>query len=155
RYTFPQDGEYDVRVRLTRDRNEHVEGLSGPHELEVLLDRARVKTFAVEPPRGEKGHEQVDAHLTLRLRVSAGPHDLGVTFRKAPTDLIETPRQPTTARFNMHRHPRTAPAIYQVTITGPFGASGPGDTPSRRRIFVATPQAASDEEPCAKQILSK
>src|SRR5581483_4730002 len=34
RYTFPQDGEYDVRIRLARDRNEHVEGLSEPHELE-------------------------------------------------------------------------------------------------------------------------
>ena len=40
RYTFPQDGEYDVQVRLTRDRNEQVEGLHEPHELEVLLDRA-------------------------------------------------------------------------------------------------------------------
>ena len=41
-YTFPQDGEYEIQIRLTRDRNEHVEGLSEPHELEVLLDRERV-----------------------------------------------------------------------------------------------------------------
>ena len=27
-YTFPQDGEYDIQVRLTRDRNEQVEGLT-------------------------------------------------------------------------------------------------------------------------------
>ncbi len=27
RYTFPQDGEYDIQIRLARDRNEHVEGL--------------------------------------------------------------------------------------------------------------------------------
>ena len=27
RYTFPQDGEYEIQIRLTRDRNEHVEGL--------------------------------------------------------------------------------------------------------------------------------
>src|SRR3954471_10877768 len=32
RYTFPQDGEYDVQIRLTRGRNEHVEGLNGQHE---------------------------------------------------------------------------------------------------------------------------
>src|SRR5262249_32511510 len=42
-YTFPQDGEYDIQIRLARDRNEHVEGLNEPHELEVLLDRERVK----------------------------------------------------------------------------------------------------------------
>ena len=26
-YTFPQDAEYDIQIRLTRDRNEEVEGL--------------------------------------------------------------------------------------------------------------------------------
>ena len=40
-YTFPQDGEYEIQLRLARDRNEHVEGLREPHELEVLLDRER------------------------------------------------------------------------------------------------------------------
>ncbi|HEX7898675.1 MAG TPA: DUF1587 domain-containing protein, partial [Planctomycetota bacterium] len=48
-YTFPQDGAYDVRVRLMRDRDELVEGLNGPHELLVLLDRARVAEFTVKP----------------------------------------------------------------------------------------------------------
>ena len=36
-YHFPQDGEYEIQARLTRDRNEEVEGLSGTHEMEVLL----------------------------------------------------------------------------------------------------------------------
>ena len=27
-YTFPLDGEYEIQIRLTRDRNEHVEGLT-------------------------------------------------------------------------------------------------------------------------------
>jgi hypothetical protein len=59
-----------------------------------------------------------------------------VTFPRtyAPV-LLETERQPFIARYNMHRHPRTAPAVYQVSITGPFDAGGPGDTPSRRAIF--------------------
>jgi mono/diheme cytochrome c family protein len=154
RYTFPQDGEYDVQVRLTRDRNEHVEGLKEPHELEVLLDRDRVRSFTVKPPAGDKGHERVDEHLKLRLAVTAGPHDLGVTFVKNPADLIETLRQPYNAHFNMHRHPRQTPAVYQVQVTGPFAATGAGDTPSRRRIFVAQPKSPADEEACAKQILS-
>ncbi|MGH9204131.1 MAG: DUF1587 domain-containing protein, partial [Vicinamibacterales bacterium] len=38
RYTFPLDGEYEIQVRLARDRNEHVEGLSESHDLELLLD---------------------------------------------------------------------------------------------------------------------
>src|SRR5581483_1031302 len=128
RYTFPQDGEYDMQVRLARDRNEQVEGLRGEHELEVLLDRERVKSFTVKPPADGKSFEAVDAHLKVRVAIKAGPHDLGVTFVKQPSSLQETTRQPYNAHFNLHRHPRLTPAVYQVTIVGPFGAKGPGDT---------------------------
>ena len=120
RYTFPREGDYDLQIRLTRDRNEHVEGLTEPHEVEVLLDREHVKSFTVKPPPGRVDFQHVDDHLKLRLAVKAGPHDLGVTFLKNPTELIETLRQPYNAHFNMHRHPRQTPAVYQVTITGPF-----------------------------------
>jgi hypothetical protein len=41
-----------------------------------------------------------------------------------------------------------------ITITGPYRASGPGDTPSRRRIFVCHPANAGQELPCARQILN-
>src|SRR5207248_10907311 len=150
RYTFPRDGEYEVQVRLARDRNEHVEGLHEPHELEVLLDRERVRSFTVKPPPGRQDFQHVDAHLKLRLKVLAGPHDLGVTFLKNPSSLLETLRQPYNAHFNMHRHPRVAPAVYQVSIIGPLppppapgeGREGrPAETPSRRRIFVAQPKS--------------
>ena len=154
RYTFPQDGEYDIQIRLARDRNEHVEGLHEPHELEVLLDRDRVKSFTVKPPPDGKDHPNVDAHLKVRVSAKAGPHDLGVTFPKQSSSLLETTRQPYNARFNLHRHPRLSPAVYQVSITGPFGAKGQGDTPSRRLIFVARPKSVDEEEACAKQILS-
>src|SRR5262245_15910824 len=52
-YTFPRDGEYEVQIRLTRDRNEVVEGLDEPHELELLVDRQQVKSFTVEPPKNK------------------------------------------------------------------------------------------------------
>jgi hypothetical protein len=46
----------------------------------------------------------------------------------------------------MDRHPRIQPALYSVSITGPFEISGAGDTPSRRRIFTCHPDKASDQE---------
>ncbi len=153
-YTFPRDGEYDVQIWLTRDRNEHVEGLREPHELEVLLDRKRVASFTVRPPARGEGHAKVDAHLKTRLTVTAGPHDLGVTFLKNPFDLPETKRQPYQAHYNLHRHPRLSPAVYQVSITGPYNAKGHGETPSRRRIFTCKPTGPGDEEACATKILS-
>jgi mono/diheme cytochrome c family protein len=154
RYTFPRDGEYEVHIRLARDRNEMVEGLHGPHEVEVLLDREPAASFTVKPPPDGKDYQHVDAHLKMRLSVKAGPHDLGVTFLKNPSSLIETLRQPYDAHFNMHRHPRQSPALYQVSIIGPFADKGPGDTPSRRLVFAARPTSVDDEELCAKRTLS-
>ncbi|MEW6304453.1 MAG: DUF1592 domain-containing protein [Verrucomicrobiota bacterium] len=152
-HAFPRDGEYDIQIRLTRDRNEEVEGLHETHELELLVDRERVKLFRVTPPKG-KGHDHVDAHLKARVPVRAGPHDVGVTFIKNSSSLEETKRQPYNAHFNLHRHPRLTPAIYQVSINGPYNSTSPGDTPSRRKIFVRTPTKPAEEEGCAKEILA-
>ena len=152
-YTFPMDGEYEIQVRLMRDRDEHVEGLTEPHDLELLLDKARLQVFTVKPPQREPEHATVDQHLKIRVPVQAGPHALGVAFVKKPSLLLETARQPYQAHFNYYRHPRVQPAIYSISIVGPYGTKGPGDTPSRRRIFGAR-AADSETDTGARQILS-
>jgi uncharacterized protein DUF1592/uncharacterized protein DUF1588/uncharacterized protein DUF1585/uncharacterized protein DUF1587/uncharacterized protein DUF1595 len=152
-YTFPRDGEYEIQIRLMRDRNEEVEGLRESHEMEVLVDRKDVQAFTVSPPK-DKDFEKVDAHLKIRLPVSAGPHEVGVTFLKNPSSLLETKRQPYQAHYNMHRHPRLAPAVYQVSINGPYDSKDTGDSPSRRAIFVSKPTGSGDEGQCAERILS-
>jgi mono/diheme cytochrome c family protein len=162
RYPFPQDGEYEIQIRLTRDRDEHVEGLNEAHDLELLLDRRRVQLFTVRPPKGAAGsseesepsHDTVDQHLKVRVPVTAGPHALGVAFVKKPTELVETSRQPYQARFNSYRHPRLQPAIYSISIIGPYDATGPGDTPSRRRVFVSRPAHPGDEDASARRIIA-
>lgn len=120
-HNFLRDGEYDIRIHLMRDRNEHVEGLRGTHELQILLDDRVATTFEVRPPKNRRDHTKVDSHLIKRLSIEGGPQRVGATFVKPPSDLIETLRQPYESAFNTHRHPRRSPAIYQVSITGPFG----------------------------------
>ncbi len=153
-YTALQDGEYDIQIWLTRDRDEHVEGLREPHQLEVLVDRKQLAEFTVKPPAKGEGHDKVDAQLKARIAMTAGSHDVGVTFVENPPDVLETKRQPYQAHWNLHRHPRQSPAIYQVTITGPYNAKGHGTTPSRQRIFSCEPTGPADEDACAKKILS-
>jgi hypothetical protein len=166
RYAFPMDGEYDIQIRLMRDRDEHVEGLTEAHELELLLDRERVEVFTVKPPERQAGpsgdqanHEHIDRHLKVRVPVAAGSHAIGVAFLKKPSVLLETPRQPYRAHFNFYRHPRVQPAVYSISIIGPYAATGPGDSPSRRQIFgparadTRTPTTATDEA-AVKRILT-
>jgi hypothetical protein len=154
RYTFPLDAEYDIQLRLARDRNEHVEGLSDTHELDLMLDGKRLKVFTVTPPAPGVDHHLVEKDLNIRVPVKAGPHVLSVAFLKKPSTVLETERQPYQAHFNMDRHPRIQPAIYSISINGPYNAEGAGDTPSRRRIFVCKPAKPAEEEGCAKNILS-
>jgi len=162
-FTFPQDGEYEIRLELTRDRNEHIEGLGEPTDIELMLDGERVNLFTVKPINNVTGirnansvpsDDQVDKHLHIRIPVKAGPHTLGVAFPKSPSLLLETERQPYQAHFNMYRHPRINPALYSINVVGPYNATGSGDTPSRRRIFACHPAKPSEEESCAKQIFS-
>ena len=158
RYTFPLAGMYEIQMRLARDRNENVEGLTDPQQVELTLDGRRVQVFTVKPNRNQMGiyyaDEAVDRDLTVRLRVSAGVHEIGVTFPRRTFALEETERQPSLARFNMDRHPRSQIALYSVSIAGPVEPGTAGDTTSRRRLFACRPAEASAEDACARRIVS-
>ena len=164
RHTFPADGAYEIQVRLQRNRNENVEGLTEPHEVEVMLDEERLQLFTMEPTRNTvvQGNtvfyadEGIDHHLNVRVAVTAGPHVVGATFIQKNAALIETTRQPYQAHFNMNRHPRQQPAVQSVSIVGPFEPTGIGDTPSRDRIFSCRPatRSAADADECATSIIA-
>ena len=164
RYTFPADGEYQFELRLTRDRNELIEGLTEPHEVEVSVDGVRQQMFTLKPaPRTGPvdpvapqyvPEQAADSHLNFRTKVTGGPHVVRVAFIKRPSALIETERQPYLASYNSDRTPRTQPALYSVSIAGPFNPSGIGETPSRKRVFSCRPAKPADEAACAKTIIS-
>ena len=177
-HTFPLDGTYEIQMRLSRDRNENVEGLTEPQQVELTLDGQRVQVFGVTPNRNQSGayyaDEAVDKDLKIRIHVTAGPHEIGVFFPRRTFALEETERQPSLAHFNMDRHPRVQIALYSVSIAGPFDAGAITDTPSRRRVFVCTPASCrrgrlrerfgevrrssqaiqANEDGCAKRIVS-
>jgi mono/diheme cytochrome c family protein len=144
---FPLDGEYVVELELGGRVRE-------PHQIEVSVDGARMHLFTVDAPEAPAGTGlpaevgQADARLHVRLPVAAGPRVVGVTFLEKTSAPGQELRRP------FRRSRGQLPSIARVTISGPFAASGAGDTPSRRRIFVCDPSNASEETPCAKQILS-
>ena len=147
-HTFPLDGEYEIEVRLARNRNENVEGLRDPHVVEMLLDGERLKLFTVVPDRNRLGgyyaDEGVDRHLNLRLHVTAGPHAVGAAFLRKNAALIESERQPYQAQFNQDRHPRQQPAVHSISISGPVQ---PEAAPATRRAVTASSRAGRRPRP--------
>ena len=161
RYTFPMNAEYLIQVRLSRYANngatEDVPRFAESHDLELSIDDAPVRTFTLagEPqaraPRTSR--RDLDADWQVRIPVQAGPRDVKVAFLKKSSAVDETLRLPFVRPIH-YVDGRYEPYLGKVTITGPFDASGPGDTPSRRRVFVCQPRTKSDELPCARKIFS-
>ena len=88
------------------------------------------------------------------MPIKAGPREIGVTFAAKTNALDPQKLRPLLSpadAVDTHGVPR----VDKVMITGPFDPAGPGDTPSRRMVFVCHPASAADEEPCAKRIITR
>ena len=88
-----------------------------------------------------------DIRLEFRMKVKAGPQTIGVAFLQkahaANEDLVRRPVSSTYDVFiGMQYGYTTAPHLSRVVITGPYNATGLGDTPSRRRVFVVPARIA-------------
>jgi hypothetical protein len=167
RYTFPLDGEYVVQVRLSRragnGANEDVPRFDDSHDLEVSIDDVPVGLFTLAgqpaPARRPGPLEQpidrttIDAGWEVRLPIKAGVREIEVAFLKRSAIVDERQRLPFLRPIH-YSDGRSQPFLGKVTIVGPFAATGPGDTPSRRRIFVCQPSAALGSRSCARTILS-
>jgi len=146
RSEFPVDGTYTVKVDLAGGGRER-------HDLEVTVDgaRAALRTIGDEAPAGGRGRGRGAASaapLEFRLSLPAGPKVIGVSFVQHTEARDESTLRP------RMRSRGTQPAIASVTISGPYDVKAPGDSPSRKRVFVCKPNTPAAEAPCARQILS-
>src|SRR5947208_16581611 len=111
-----------------RDRNEHIEGLTEAHQMELSLDGNRVQVFTINPKRANTrgidfADADVDSNLKVRMAVKAGPHDIGASFIMRDSALSETTEQPYQAHFNYYRHPRLQPAVDPPAVPAPLEAA--------------------------------
>lgn len=154
-YHFPSTGVYRIEARLTRDRDEHVEGLLADHECIILLDRREVARHPLHRPNSDEEHRTADHPLWVETTIKAGHHDIGVTFLKQPFPVIETKRQPLHVHFNRHRHPRLSPAVFEISVTGPHGSSDATDSPTRKQLFEDVPEDPEEQLLLAAQIFKE
>jgi len=148
RYTFPVDAEYVFKIKM------------------ALINGGFTETA---PPVGQV--------LELRVPVKAGVRHVGLTFMRsdalaevvpgvgrgggggrgaAPANTTHLDLRLDGARLKLYDVPegQRGREINELSIAGPYNITGPGDSPSRRRLFVCTPAAPKDEDPCASKILA-
>ncbi len=159
--TLPLDGDYVLQPRLIRTNLGVMRGLEYEHQLEITVDGQRVHLatfgghddFKNELENQTKVGDDVDSRLKARVPLKAGPHDIGVAFIQRSQAMSTLRLQPfirsSADPIDITGHPH----LETFQITGPFNPTGPGDTPSRRRIFVCRPANQGGEAACAAKIV--
>jgi hypothetical protein len=186
-HVFPSDGEYTITVTPIFGDNMSPAGFgSVPCErLAILLDGERLALLdwqgggrvpAAEcrgrlqgaVRAGQAGPEAFfgganGAPMRVRFVATAGAHRVGASFlatHHAP--LLDLDRH--FARSTLQTGPTPGysffPHVGQIRIEGPFNATTPVASPSRRRIFLCHPALAAgsratraSEDACARRIL--
>ena len=137
RYYFPLDAEYLIKVNFG-DSNAPIS--SKPLELRIPI-QAGLRTVGVTFPRESllpevsaiPGNRPESRQVAIDVRLD------GASLKRATTPGVTG----------------ALPRIANLSISGPYNATGPGDTASRRKILTCHPETPAQESACAVQILSK
>jgi mono/diheme cytochrome c family protein len=158
---LPADGEYVINIA---DMATHIwgNGMEYENPLVVTLDNKLVYQTVIGGEEDMKAYDQVqsgaldkvNARLkNIRFTASAGPHKIGVAFKRKSFAESDDELQMYTPGGGQDRMYR----VSSFQLLGPYNAKGLSATPSRDRVFVCHP--ANDAKPelqaaCAKQIIS-
>jgi mono/diheme cytochrome c family protein len=175
-HVFPADAEYKLSGRLVRGIQEGYAGVEGndiPYTFVITVDGREVYSA---PIGGPKDHELqsadlaamqpiIDKRMTGRVRVTAGPHEVGFTWKERPFQLQDV-WQPSRRDSQEIHMIGGLPKLKTVGIDGPYNVSGLSEGPSRKLLYVCHPASASgaaaksaaagnlDETACATKILT-
>ncbi|MDX2030798.1 MAG: DUF1592 domain-containing protein, partial [Blastocatellia bacterium] len=141
---FPLDGEYLIRIKTPSNGETGEPARYYEHRMQV---KAGLRTVGAAYPR-----ESAKAEPAMPgPRPGANPGGMRTPPRLLPFDL-----RLDGARVQRFEIPETT-SIELVSVSGPFNATGRGETASRAKIFVCrpSPQAGQAEESaCARRILA-
>jgi hypothetical protein len=168
---LPLDGEYRLGVTFFKSNLGAMKGLELPHDVEIAVDGERVHVATIGGPEDftalmrniTEAANAVEARSSAVVPLTAGPHDISVGFlyqgAVQGSERLEPYVRSSQDILDATGHPH----IETLVITGPYQATGPGDTPSRKRIFVCRPEVAtwptstdgeSAQRDCARDVLS-
>jgi hypothetical protein len=157
-HNFPSDGEYSIDIA---DMVTHIwgNGMEFENPLVVTLDNAIVYEATIGGDDDARHYDQINDGAfdrvnvrlkNIRFTTTAGPHRVGVTFRRqsfAESDDRLQEFVPGGGQDRLYR-------VSSFQILGPFNPTGLSDTPSRERIFVCHPDDGADPALCAEEIIT-
>ena len=164
RHVFPADAEYKLSGRLVRGVEEGYAGVEGndiPYTFVITVDGAEVYSASIG---GASDHDSqakdmnvartmIDARMTGHVLVTAGPHDVGFTWKERPFQVQDV-WQPALRDSQEIHMIGGLPKLRTVGIDGPYNVTGISATQSRERVFVCQPRSSAEEPACAERIFT-
>jgi hypothetical protein len=153
-HEFPADGNYVFTVKGMTGYFTAVLGNVAGEQLEVTVDGARVYLYDWDK---QIKTEEGNGGRSPEIPIKAGFHRIGVTFI-ATSDLPDTGLNRSFVRTMNSPGSISGytfyPHVGQVFIEGPFNGAVATSTQSRDKIFECYPAESSQENECARKIIS-
>ena len=164
RHIFPADAEYNLSGRLIRGIAEGYSGVEGndiPFTFLITVDGTEVYSASIGGPKDHDvqaddvnaNRAAIEKRMTGRVRITAGPHDVGFTFKERPFQMQDV-WQPSKRDSQEIHMTGGEPKLRTVGIDGPYKVFGLSEGPSRKQLYVCHPTAPADELNCATKILT-
>jgi hypothetical protein len=156
-HEFPADGYYVFKLSFYFSLDGPLFGATQgkTQQIEVSVNGERAALFPIDPTMTKFTEMQ-----TPPIYIKAGPRRVSAAFLKTADGPIEDAVEPVGfSLLDLNQAEllglTTLPHLHELTITGPTNVTGVSDTPSRRTIFTCYPSGTAQEEPCARQILTR
>jgi mono/diheme cytochrome c family protein len=156
KYYAPYDATYTIQVYLNSGTSTEQEiTADNRYEVKVPL-KAGVRTIGASFPKRTALDENL---ITPTI---AGPHPktpvgpavaipLDIQVDGVRIAQLPVPSYGAGATFSQAFYLRD---VMQISVVGPYDVTGPGDTPSREKIFICRPSSPREEAGCARKILT-
>ena len=159
-HNFPADGKYKFQMLLHGEPTGYLFGRTmRAIEMEVAVDGERVALVKVDRWMSESDPEGLTLS-TPPIYVRAGARKVSATFIQefegAEDDLIK-PIEHTLAdtQIGVGYGVTTLAHLRNLSVVGPYEATGVSDHPARRTIFTCRPTAPGEDVTCARSILQR
>ncbi len=156
KFYAPYDATYTIQIHLNPGTSSDIE-INAANRYDVTLPlKAGLRTIGVSFHKSLALDETL-VPLTTAMdappppKTKPVPIPMDVQVDGVQVKELQVPSMASGSQFSQAFYLRD---VLQISLVGPTDIKGPGDTPSRRKIFICHPSASLSENACAHKILA-
>ncbi len=159
-HNFPADGQYVLSTMMHSIPTGQLFGSAAPFDemIEFSVNGERVALIPVDRGMSQADPTGMDVK-TPPIQIRAGPQRVTAAFIRTFDGPVNDNLAPIAnsiadTQIGSQSGVTMLAHLREVTVTGPFNATGVSETPSRKRIFSCRPLSAAEARPCAERIVA-